>query len=120
MKRCKTILVCGSSIDGKISAGRNISSKTFGEYLPKNLDLELHKIRSLVDGILVSVNTVITDNPSLTVRKLVTQKAPARILLDRKGRVPKESKILNKEAKTIILTTSLGFKKLRKKSKRKH
>ena len=111
MKRCKTILVCGSSIDGKISVGRNISSKEFGQYLPKNLDFELHKIRSVVDGILVSINTIITDNPSLTARKLPSSKNPVRILLDRQGRVPEESKILNEKAKTIntnpILATAI-------------
>jgi len=117
MKRCKTILVCGSSIDGKISVGRNISSKEFGQYLPKNLDFELHKIRSVVDGILVSINTIITDNPSLTVRKLAFSKNPVRVLLDRQGKVPKESKILNKKAKTIILTSSLGYKRLKRKIK---
>lgn len=115
MKRCKTILVCGSSIDGKISAGKGISSKEFGKYLPKNLDLELHKLRSKVDGILVSINTVLTDNPSITVRKLTAKKCPTRILLDRRGRVPKESKILNEEAETIILTSLYGFKRLKKK-----
>ena len=115
MKRCKTILVSGSSVDGKISVGKGISSKKFGTYLPKNLDLELHKIRLTVDGILVSVNTVLTDNPSLTVRKLATRKHPTRILLDREGKVPKKSKILDGEAKTIILTGSLGAKRLRKK-----
>lgn len=117
MKRCKTILICGSSIDGKISIGRNISSKKFGAYLPKNLGVQLHKIRSLVDGILVSINTIITDNPSITVRKLTASKTPIRILLDRKGKVPKESKILNEEAKTIILTSYLGFKRLKRKIK---
>lgn len=117
MKRCKTILVSGSSIDGKISVGKGISSKEFGTYLPKNLDLELHKIRSRVDGILVSINTVLTDNPSITVRKLTAKKSPTRILLDRKGKVPKESKILNKEAETIILTSRYGFKKLKKKTR---
>lgn len=117
MERCKTILVSGSSIDGKISAGKGISSKEFGKYLQKNLDLELHKIRSKVDGILVSINTVLVDNPSITVRKLATKKSPTRILLDRKGRVPKESKILNEEAETIILTGRYGLKRLKKKTR---
>jgi len=117
MKRCKTILVSGASIDGKISVGKGISSKEFGRYLPKNLDLELHKIRSKVDGILVSINTILTDNPSITVRKLTTKKSPIRILLDRKGHVPKESKILNKEAETIILTSSYGLKRLKEKTR---
>jgi|SRR3989344_9669170 len=115
MNRCKTILICGASLDGKISPGEGISSKEFGSYLPKSLSLELHKIRSIVDGILVTINTAVIDNPSLTVRGLITSRNPVRILLDRKGRVPIKSKILNNEAKTIILAGPSGAKKLKKK-----
>ena len=86
MKKDKLILVCGSSIDGKISPGRNISSKEFGPYLTKKLGLELHKLRSKVDGIIVTINTVIQDNPNLTVRGIKTKKIPIRIIIDRLGK----------------------------------
>ena len=76
MVRCKTILVVGSSIDGKISPGRGISSKNFGEHIPEEVSLELHKLRSKVDGILVSSSKVLSDNPSLTVRSVQSKKRP--------------------------------------------
>ena len=76
MGRCKTVLVVGSSIDGKISPGRGISSKNFGKYIPREVSLELHKLRSKVEGILVSSSTVLSDNPSLTVRSVQSKKRP--------------------------------------------
>jgi len=114
MVRCKTILVVGSSIDGKISPGRGISSKNFGEHIPEEVSLELHKLRSKVDGILVSSSTALSDNPSLTVRSVQSKKRPCRIILDRLGKIPKNSKVLNDEAKTIILTSKQGKLKFKK------
>jgi len=111
MERCKTILVVGTSIDGKISPGRGISSKNFGAYLPRKVNLELHKLRSNVDGILVSSSTVLIDNPSLTARDVVIKKRPFRIVLDRLGKTPNNAKILNNEANTIVITSKKGKSK---------
>lgn len=114
MERCKTILVVGSSIDGKISPGRGISSKNFGEYIPEKVGLELHKLRSRADGILVSSSTVLSDNPSLTVRSVSIKKRPYRIIIDRLGKIPNNSKVFNDEARTIILTSKQGKLKFKK------
>jgi len=114
MERCKTTLVSGTSIDGKISPGKSISSKNFGAYVPKEVSLELHRLRSKVDGILVSSSTVLTDNPSLTVRDIPIKKRPYRIIVDRLGKIQKNSKVLNNEAKTIILTSKRGELKFKK------
>jgi 5-amino-6-(5-phosphoribosylamino)uracil reductase len=116
MNRPKTLLVVGSSIDGKISPKKGISSKYFQKYLSKEIGLELHKLRSNSDGILVSSSTVISDNPSLTVRGIPHKKTPFRIVLDRFGKIPKNSKVLNNESKTIILTSKKGRLKFNKKS----
>jgi riboflavin-specific deaminase-like protein len=113
MGRCKTILVVGSSIDGKISPGRGISSKNFGKYIPGEVSLELHKLRSEVEGILVSSSTILSDNPSLTVRSVQNKKRPYRIIIDRRGKIPKNSKVLNDEANTIILTSKQGKSKFK-------
>ncbi|MEK6889088.1 MAG: dihydrofolate reductase family protein [Nanoarchaeota archaeon] len=114
MKRCKIILVVGSSIDGKISPGKGISSKNFGEQIQEEVSLELHKLRSKVEGILTSSSTVLSDNPSLTVRSVPIKKRPYRIIIDRLGKIPKNSKVLNNEAKTIILTSKQGKLKFKK------
>ncbi len=86
--RPKIILSAAVSIDGKI-ATKNGESK-----LSSKQDLiRLHKLRSKVDAILVGKNTVIRDNPLLTVR-LVKGKNPTRIILDSNGNIPENSKIL--------------------------
>ncbi|MCV0393479.1 MAG: 2,5-diamino-6-(ribosylamino)-4(3H)-pyrimidinone 5'-phosphate reductase [Nitrosopumilus sp.] len=96
--RPHVILSAATSIDGKIA------SRTGDSKLSSTLDIiRLHKLRSTVDAILVGKNTVLVDNPSLTVRQ-VKGKNPIRIILDSKGEIPKNSKILqtSKKIPTII------------------
>jgi diaminohydroxyphosphoribosylaminopyrimidine deaminase/5-amino-6-(5-phosphoribosylamino)uracil reductase len=68
-----------------------------------------HRIRSLNDAILVGVNTIIRDNPRLTVR-LAKGKNPKRIIVDSRLRTPLDSNILQGRSalSTIIATTSLS------------
>lgn len=82
------ILSAAISLDGKIA------TKTGDSKLSSNQDfIRLHKLRSTVDGILVGKNTIMKDNPLLTVR-YVKGKNPIRIILDSKGEISSKSKIL--------------------------
>ena len=108
------ILSAGMSIDGKIA------TKTGDSKFSSTLDcVRLHKLRSKVDGILVGKNTVIQDNPLLTVR-YSKGKNPVRIVLDSKGTIPSKSKILqtSNTVPTIIAVskkiTKSNLKKLHK------
>ncbi len=75
----------------------------------KNSIINSHKLRSEVDAILVGKNTVLTDNPSLTVREIIGSN-PKRIVLDTNRTLPYNFKLLNdNESKTIILCSSLKF-----------
>ena len=92
------ILSAATSVDGKIATrtgDSNLSSKQD--------KVRLHKLRSKVDAILVGKNTVLLDNPLLTVRH-TRGKNPIRIILDSKGTISKKSKILQTSDKipTII------------------
>lgn len=92
------ILSAATSVDGKIATrtgDSNLSSKQD--------KVRLHKLRSKVDAILVGKNTVLLDNPLLTVR-YARGKNPIRIILDSKGTISKKSKILQTSDKipTII------------------
>jgi len=92
------ILSAATSVDGKIATrtgDSNLSSKQDR--------IRLHKLRSKVDAILVGKNTVLLDNPLLTVR-YTRGKNPIRIILDSKGTISKKSKILQTSNKipTII------------------
>jgi 2,5-diamino-6-(ribosylamino)-4(3H)-pyrimidinone 5'-phosphate reductase len=92
------ILSAATSVDGKIATrtgDSNLSSKQD--------KVRLHKLRSKVDAILVGKNTVLLDNPLLTVR-YTEGKNPIRIILDSKGTISTKSKILQTSNKipTII------------------
>ncbi len=96
--RPHVILSAATSIDGKIA------TKTGDSKLSSKQDsVRLHKLRSKVDAILVGKNTVLRDNPLLTVRH-TKGKNPTRIILDSKGILSKKSKILQTSNKipTII------------------
>ena len=62
-----------------------------------------HALRRQSDAILVGSQTVIRDNPSLTIRNVkkdgVTN--PIRIILDTRGEIDKEAKVWNDDAPTI-------------------
>ncbi|MDH3794249.1 MAG: 2,5-diamino-6-(ribosylamino)-4(3H)-pyrimidinone 5'-phosphate reductase [Nitrosopumilus sp.] len=108
------ILSAAISIDGKIA------TRTGDSKLSSNQDyIRLHKLRSKVDGILVGKNTVMQDNPLLTVR-YTKGKNPVRIILDSQGNISSKSKILqtSNEVPTIIAVskkiTKSNLKKLYK------
>lgn len=93
------ILNAAMTLDGKI-ATKTGSSKISGKE-----DLErVHKFRKEVDGIMVGINTVLADDPRLTVHKIPSKKEdnPIRVVVDSKARTPLNSRILNKDAGTII------------------
>lgn len=107
-------LSAATSLDGKI-ATRTGDSKFSSE-----IDIvRLHKLRSKIDAILVGKNTVLLDNPSLTVR-YAKGKNPIRIVLDSQGTISQSSKILQTSNKipTIIAVskkiTKSNFEKLNK------
>ena len=91
------------SVDGKIAPADRVGRK-FSRFMTERHQRMLHTIRSKVDAIVVGVNTVIADNPSLTVRE-VKGKNPLRVVLDSNARTPLESKILGREALTVIAVT---------------
>jgi len=92
------ILSAAISIDGKIATRTGNSKLSSSEDF-----VRLHKLRTKVDGILIGKNTVMKDNPLLTVRH-TRGKNPVRIILDSKGEISIKSKILQTSNKvpTII------------------
>lgn len=53
----------------------------------------LHRLRSLADAVVVGAQTVVADDPRLTVR-LVSGPNPVRVVLDPHGRVPATAQVL--------------------------
>ena len=91
-------LSAATSVDGKIATVTGDSKLS-----SKQDSIRLHKLRSKVDAILVGKNTVLIDDPMLTVRH-TKGKDPIRIILDSKGTISKNSKIIQTSNKipTII------------------
>lgn len=92
--RPHVILSAAISLDGKLA-----SIKGDSKFSSKKDLVRVHKLRSKIDAILVGSNTVKRDDPSLTVR-LVKGKNPIRIILDSRGSISLNSKIV-KTSKTI-------------------
>lgn len=98
------ILKSAMSLDGKITTrsgnSRWISNEASRRYV--------HNLRNRVDAVLVGINTVLKDNPELTVRGEIKSgaKNPVRIVVDSRLKVPLGAKVLNKKAPTIIATTN--------------
>src|SRR5574341_669077 len=85
------ILKWASTLDGKIATMEGDSKWISNEESRRFA----HKLRSQVDAVLVGVETVIKDYPELNTR-LVKGKNPVKIILDTKGRIPEDSKLVSK------------------------
>ena len=79
----------GQSIDARIATASGHSHYING---PAGL-AHLHRLRALVDAVVVGVGTAIADNPQLTVRR-VAGPSPARVVIDPGGRLPRTARML--------------------------
>lgn len=102
------IVKTAMTIDGKIATRTgesmwitNEKSRTY-----------VHEIRNRVSGIMVGVNTIIKDNPSLTTRLKNGGTDATRIIVDSSLRIPLDSNVLTiaSDKKTIIATTDRADK----------
>ena len=89
------ILKTAISLDGKIATASGESQWITSE--PSRL--KAHEVRAQVDAILVGIETVLQDNPALTVRLPERQNEdPTRIVVDSRGRTPIRAKVFNPDS----------------------
>ena len=90
------------SLDGRI-ATRTGASKWIT--CPESRT-RVQQLRSGADAVMVGINTVIADDPRLTVRD-VPGRSPVRIVVDSKLRIPTNSQLITtaRETRTCIVTT---------------
>lgn len=89
----------GQSLDGRIALPSGESKYINGA---SGLD-HIHRIRAMVDAVLVGVGTVIADDPQLNVRR-VPGRDPARVVLDPNGRLPASARCLqNDGARRLVV-----------------
>ena len=105
------ILNAAMTLDGKIATETGSSNISGKEDL-----IRVHELRKEVDAIMVGINTVIADDPRLTVHKIESKKEdnPIRVVVDGKGRIPIESIAVSNDYK-YDLTTSDKYHVLKNK-----
>ena len=93
---------CAMTLDGKIASVTGESRWISCEESRKHV----HRMRSRCDAVMVGVDTILADNPQLTVRH-VRGRNPLRVIVDSTLRTPTSVEILNiaLAKKTIIATT---------------
>jgi len=102
-KRPYIILKWAETTDGFIAPTTKSEQKPI--WITHQYSLQLvHKWRAEEQAILIGTNTVLQDNPSLTVRNW-TGNNPIRVVLDRELKLLKDLNVFNKEAETIIISS---------------
>ena len=69
-------------------------SKDAGRFTSEECLKQVHKLRKDCCAVLVGANTVIRDDPALTVRLVDTERQPIRVAIDPNNRISPDSKIL--------------------------
>jgi 2,5-diamino-6-(ribosylamino)-4(3H)-pyrimidinone 5'-phosphate reductase len=95
----RVILNAAMTLDGKIATKRGSSEISGKEDL-----LRVHRLRMDCEAIMVGINTVLVDDPRLTVHKFSADPTvnPVRVVVDSLARTPISSRILSEDAPTII------------------
>ena len=92
---------CGQSIDARIATPSGDS-----HYINGEAGLEhLHRLRALMDAVVIGVGTAVADDPQLTVRR-VRGPNPARVIIDPKGRLPPSVRALAGDGSRRVVITA--------------
>lgn len=93
----------GQSLDGRIAtAGGRLETINGPEGLT-----HLHRLRAVVDAVVVGVGTALCDDPRLTVRR-VSGKNPARVVIDPHGKLPADATLLAEDGTRRLVVTAQG------------
>jgi len=111
--RCWVILKWAQTIDGKLAYADTANTLSLGDvdkikrkWISNELSRkDAHKLRRRAGAILVGINTVLADDPLLTVRPSRGKK-PLRIVLDSSLRIPLNCKLLRTAKKSPVLILS--------------
>jgi diaminohydroxyphosphoribosylaminopyrimidine deaminase/5-amino-6-(5-phosphoribosylamino)uracil reductase len=92
-----------SSLDGKIATRSGDSKWVTGEAARR----QVQRIRYISDAVMTGANTVILDDPHLTIRLFdkggTTRRQPLRIVIDSRGRTPPGAQIFREQGSTMLV-----------------
>jgi riboflavin-specific deaminase-like protein len=93
-----TIAQVGQSLDGRIATETGHS-----QYIGGGASLDhLHRLRALVDAVVVGASTVALDDPRLTTRR-VAGDSPTRVVIDPRGRLPAMARVFDGAVETLVV-----------------
>lgn len=94
----------GQSLDGRIATVSGHSHYING----LSALIHLHRLRAWADAVVVGIGTIVRDDPQLSVRH-VQGRSPARVIIDPRGRLPRDARVLRDDgARRIVLRTAGG------------
>lgn len=96
------------SLDGKI-ATRSGHSKWITGDAARRLG---HQLRARVDAIMVGIETVLADDPTLTAREIKSRRIATRVIVDSRLRIPLRCNLVQtaKQAPVLVMTTRAALK----------
>jgi diaminohydroxyphosphoribosylaminopyrimidine deaminase / 5-amino-6-(5-phosphoribosylamino)uracil reductase len=93
----------GQSLDGRVATMTGDS-----HYINRPAGLaHLHRLRAVVDAVVVGIGTALADDPQLTVRR-VAGPHPARVVLDPRGRLTPTARLLNRDGTRRLVVMAQG------------
>lgn len=102
-KRPYIFLKWGQTIDDFIAPKNETRKETKPVWITNEFSRQLvHKMRAEEQAILVGTNTVLQDNPSLTVRDWAGEN-PLRVVIDKELKIPQYFSVFDASSKTIVL-----------------
>jgi diaminohydroxyphosphoribosylaminopyrimidine deaminase/5-amino-6-(5-phosphoribosylamino)uracil reductase len=93
----------GQSLDGRVA------TETGHSHYINGADglAHLHRLRAVVDAVVVGIGTALADDPQLTVRR-VAGPNPARVVIDPHGRLPPTARLLTTDGARRLVVMAEG------------
>lgn len=100
----RVIVKIAASLDGRIALSNGKSRWITGEAARA----DVHRLRASASAVLTGIDTVIVDDPQLTVRDETIDMAgrtPMRVIVDSKLRMPATARLLAEPGETLVFTS---------------